>query len=151
MYTFPSSKFEKFWFTDIVPSLAVYDPYRLSTYWYTKKNKKSFSRQNQVYLVSSVSKQVQHYNQVHITLRTYDLSQSATTYRTCDNSNNTSQFRYVLSMTKSSYRKTYIPHTEIKTRTSLQYHYSWNTCKNDLAVPVEPAKTYENPHHKGQN
>ena len=44
-------------------------------------------------------------------------------------------------MTKSSYRKTYIPHTELKTRTSLQYHYSWNTCENDLAVPVEPAKT----------
>ena len=50
-------------------------------------------------------------------------------------------------MTTSSYRKTYIPHTELKTRTSLQYHYSWNTCENDLAVPLEPA----NPHHKGQN
>ena len=54
-------------------------------------------------------------------------------------------------MTKSSYRKTYIPHTELKTRTSLQYHYSWNTCENDLAVPVGPAKTYESPLHKGQN
>ena len=39
----------------------------------------------------------------------------------------------------------------IKTRTSLQYHYSWNTCENDLAVPVGPAKTYESPLHKGQN
>ena len=57
----------------------------------------------------------------------------------------------VLSMTKSSYRKTYIPLTELKTRTSLQYHYSWNTCENHLAVPVGPAKTYENFHHKGQN
>ena len=54
-------------------------------------------------------------------------------------------------MTKSSYRKTYVPLTELKTRTSLQYNYSWNTCENDLAVHVEPAKTYENPHHKGQN
>ena len=51
------------------------------------------------------------------------------------------QFRQVLSLTKSRYRKTYIPHTELKTRTSLQYHYSWNTCESDLAVPVEPAKT----------
>ena len=48
-------------------------------------------------------------------------------------------------MTKSSYRKTYVPLTELKTRTSLQYHYSWNTCENDLAVPVEPAKTKKSP------
>ena len=34
------------------------------------------------------------------------------------------QFRQVVSMTKSSYRKAYIPHTEIKPRTNLQYYYS---------------------------